>query len=142
VQGAESARLDCLTYRGRGARHGGVRVVATCRSDEAPVAAHVTGWLAEMRGAAGVAEIRLGPLSRGEIAQQVAALAGGPVPDGVAAELYARAEGNPFFTEQLVAAALAGGTDGGLRVPPRLPVPPAEPPAGPARPWCRGPPAP
>ena len=122
VHWADSATLDCLTYLARGARHGGVRVVATCRSDEAPVAAHVTGWLAEMRGAAGVAEIRLGPLSRGEIAQQVAALAGGPVPDGVAAELYARAEGNPFFTEQLVAAALAGGTDGGLRVPAGLPV--------------------
>ena len=84
-------------------------MVVTCRGDEAPLAAHVAGWLAQVRGAAGVEEIRLGPLSRAEVAEQVAALAGGPVPPGVVDELYARAEGNPFFTEQLVAAALAGG---------------------------------
>ena len=37
-------------------------------------------------------------------------------------DLYARAEGNPFFTEQLVAAALAGPAEGGLRVPAGLPA--------------------
>ena len=37
-------------------------------------------------------------------------------------ELYARAEGNPFFTEQLVAAALASAAEGGLRVPAGLPA--------------------
>ena len=52
-------------------------VVAACRSDEAPLDAHVAGWLAQVRGAAGVEEIRLGPLSRGEVAEQVAWLAGG-----------------------------------------------------------------
>ena len=64
----------------------------------------------------------LGPLSRAEVAEQVAALAGGPVPPEVVDELYARAEGNPFFTEQLVAAALAGAAGGGLRVPAGLPA--------------------
>ena len=64
VHWADSTTLDCLTYLARAARQGGVRLVATCRTDEAPVAAHVTGWLADMRGAAGVAEIRLSPLSR------------------------------------------------------------------------------
>jgi len=84
---------------------------------------HVAGWLAAMRGAAGVEEIWLGPLSRAEAAQQVAILAGGVVPLQVAEELYARAEGNPFFTEQLVAAALAGRPGGDrLRVPAGLPA--------------------
>ena len=36
--------------------------------------------------------------------------------------LYARAEGNAFFTEQLVAAALAGQAEGGLQVPAGLPA--------------------
>ena len=42
----------------------------------------------------------------------------------MAGELFARAEGNAFFTEQLVAAALAGqgGTEGGLQVPAELPA--------------------
>jgi hypothetical protein len=57
-----------------------VTVVVTCRNDEAPLAAPVTDWLRYVRGAAGVEEIRLGPLSRLEVAEQVAALAGGPVP--------------------------------------------------------------
>ena len=49
------------------------------------------------------------------MAEQVAALAGGPAPARVVDELYARAEGNPFFTEQLVAAALAGEAEAGWR---------------------------
>ena len=121
VHWADSATLDLLTFLARTRSWGAVRVVATCRGDEAPVAGHVAEWLAQVRGVAGVEEIALGPLSRPEVAQQVAALAGGPVPAGVVDELYERAEGNPFFTEQLVAAALAGGTSGGLGVPAGLP---------------------
>ena len=122
VHWADSATLDFLTFLARGGHRGAVTVVATCRSDEAPLAAPVADWLAYVRGAAGVEEIRLGPLSRLEVAEQVAALAGGPVPQEVGDELYARAEGNPFFTEQLVAAALPGVPGGGLRVPSGLPA--------------------
>jgi len=121
VHWADSATLDCLTFLARASHRGGVRVVATCRGDEAPLAAHVAGWLADARGAAGVEEILLGPLSRAEVARQAAELVGGPLPPPVIDELYARAEGNPFFTEQLVAAALASGTDGSLQVPAGLP---------------------
>jgi len=122
MQWADSATLDFLTFLTRAGYRDAVTVVATCRGDEAP-AAHVADWLVQVRGAAGVEEIRLGPLSRAELAGQVAALAGGPVPSPVVDELYARAEGNPFFTEQLVAAALADASgDGVLRAPAGLPV--------------------
>jgi ATP/maltotriose-dependent transcriptional regulator MalT len=124
VHWADGETLDFLTFLVRAGRWGPVRVVATCRGDEAPLAAHVAGWLARVRGDAGTEEIRLGPLSRTEVAGQAAALAGAPVSPQVAGELFARAEGNPFFTEQLVAAALAGqaGPGGGLRVPAGLPA--------------------
>jgi DNA-binding CsgD family transcriptional regulator/tetratricopeptide (TPR) repeat protein len=122
VHWADSATLDLLTFLAWGGHRGAVTVVATCRSDEAPVAAQVSEWLAHVRGAAGVEEIRLGALSRADSAEQVAALAGGPVLPGVADELYARAEGNPFFTEQLVADALAEAPGGDLRVPADLPA--------------------
>ena len=122
VHWADSETLDCLTFLARSAHAGGVRVVVTCRGDEAPLDPDVSGWLADVRGAAGVEEIRLGPLSRAEVAEQAAALAGGPVPSPVVDELYARAEGNPFFTEQLVAAALVSAADGGLQDPAGLPV--------------------
>ena len=122
VHWADSATLDFLTYLARPGRRGVVRVVVTCRSDEAPLEPQVARWLAQVRGAAGVEEITLGPLSRAEVAGQAAALAGCPVPPVVVDKLFARAEGNPFFTEQLVAAALAGGTaEGGWDVPAGLP---------------------
>ena len=121
VHWADSATLDLLMFLARAGRRDTVTVVATCRSDEAPLAAYVASWLAQVRGAAGVEEIRLGPLSRPEVAGQAAALAGGPVPPEVVDELYARAEGNPFFTEQLVAAGLAGGAGDRLGIPAGLP---------------------
>jgi len=122
VHWADSATLDCLTFVARAGRGGAVTVVVTCRGDEAPLAPHVAGWLAQVRADPGVQEIRLGPLPLAEAAQLVAALAGGPVSPQVVDDLYARAEGNPFFTEQLVAAALPGGPAGGLRVPAGLPA--------------------
>src|SRR6516165_11842532 len=114
VHWADSATLDCLTVLFRAGRRSRLRLVVTCRADEAPLAPHVADWLAQARSGPGVEEIRLGPLSRAEVAGQVAALAGGPAPVRVVDELFARAEGNPFFTEQLVAAALAGQAEDGL----------------------------
>jgi DNA-binding CsgD family transcriptional regulator len=122
VHWADSATLDCLTFLARPARQGRLRMVVTCRADEAPLPPHVAGWLAQVRAGAGVEEIRLGPLSRAEVAGQVAAMVTGPVSPQVIDELFARAEGNPFFTEQLVAAALASEAEDGLRVPAGLPA--------------------
>jgi DNA-binding CsgD family transcriptional regulator len=121
VHWADSATLDCLTYLARGRGGGAVTVVATCRSDEAPLDRPVADWLAHVRGGDAVEEIRLGPLSRGEAAEQIAGLVGGPAPPEFVDDLYTRAEGNPFFTEQLVAAALAGSAGGGLGAPSELP---------------------
>src|SRR5277367_2471871 len=94
VHWADSETLDFLTFLVRGGRWGPVRWGVTCRGDEAPLAAHVAGWLAQVRGDAGTEEIRLGPLSRAEVAWQAAALAGGAgaggglqVPAGLPARL-------------------------------------------------------
>jgi DNA-binding CsgD family transcriptional regulator len=122
VHWADGETLDFLTFLSQGGRPGAVRVVVTCRSDEAPVEPEVARWLAQVRGAAAAEEIPLDPLSRAEVARQAAALAGAPVPPGVVDELFTRAEGNPFFTEQLMAAALASGAaEDGPRVPAGLP---------------------
>jgi tetratricopeptide (TPR) repeat protein len=114
VHWADRETLDLLTFLVRAGRDSGVRVVVTCRSDEAPLDVHVIEWLAHVRSGGGVEEIRLGPLSREEAAEQIASVVGGPAPAQLVDDLYARAEGNPFFTEQLVAAALLspGGFSG------------------------------
>ena len=123
VHWADSETLDCLTFLGRAGWPGAVRVVVTCRSDEAPLKPQVAEWLALARGAAATEEITLGPLSRQEVARQAAALAGQPILPALVDELFARAEGNPFFTEQLMVAALADGAAGaGPQVPAALPA--------------------
>ena len=106
VHWADAATLDFLTFLTRAGRATAVPVVATCRSDEVPADPQVSHWLAHVRGGGQPTEIRLGPLSRAEVAKQVAGLMGTPAA-GVADEVFARGEGNPFFTEQLVAAVLA-----------------------------------
>jgi DNA-binding CsgD family transcriptional regulator/tetratricopeptide (TPR) repeat protein len=111
VHWADTATLDFLTYVVRAGRGSTMSALVTCRSDETPLDAAVAEWLVHVRRDAGVVEIRLGPLSRSEVAEQIAGLMGtGPLPGGLVAEVYARAEGHPFFTEQLVAAAV---TDSG-----------------------------
>ena len=69
VHWADTATLDCLTYLARASRRGPLIVVATCRSDEAPLDRQVADWLAHVRGGNAVEEIRLGPLSREEVAE-------------------------------------------------------------------------
>ena len=98
VHWADSETLDCLMFLARAGREGPVTMVVTYRGDEAPLASHVADWLAQARAWAGMQEIRLRPLARDQAARQVAALAGGPVPPRVTDQLYARSEGNPFFT--------------------------------------------
>jgi DNA-binding CsgD family transcriptional regulator len=114
VHWADASTLDCLTFLSQARGLGAVTLVVTCRSDEAPLDPPVADWLAHMRGSGGVEEIRLGPLSEQEAAQLVAELLGAPPSARVAGQLYARAEGNPFFTEQLAAAMRAGTAEGGL----------------------------
>ena len=121
VQWSDSESTDVLTLPIRAVQAEPVTVVA-CRSDQAPLHAHVAGWLAQARGAQGVEEIRLGPLSRDEAAAQVAGLLGEPPPPGLVDALYGRAGGNPFFTEQLVATAQAGPGEDTVRVPAGLPA--------------------
>jgi DNA-binding CsgD family transcriptional regulator len=121
VHWADGATLDFLTYLVRGGRSGAVSVVATCRSDEVPLDTAVADWLAHVRRDATVEEVRIGPLSRAEVAEQITALLGAPPPAGLVEEVYVRAEGHPFFAEQLVAAVVTTGS-GQVAEPVALPV--------------------
>jgi DNA-binding CsgD family transcriptional regulator/tetratricopeptide (TPR) repeat protein len=102
VHWADTATLDFLTYLVRVGRDSAMSVVVTCRSDEVPLNAAVADWLTHVRRDARVEEIRLGPLSHEEVTDQVTALVGARPPAGLVEEVYARAEGHPFFTEQLI----------------------------------------
>ena len=120
VHWADNATLDLLTYLWGAAGGPSLSLLVTCRSDEAPMDRWVIDWLAHCRSGMAT-EVGLSPLSREEVASQAAALIGTDSPDEFIDELYTRAEGNPFLTEQLVAAALALPAQGSLALPKRLP---------------------
>ena len=120
IHWADQGTLDLLTYL-RGTLAGSsFTLLITCRSDEAPGGGPVSQWLSHVRGARAV-EQHLVALSRGEVAQQAEALSGAAVSTRLVDELYARAQGNPFMTEQLVAAALPAPAGGPLKLSRQLP---------------------
>jgi DNA-binding CsgD family transcriptional regulator len=104
---ADRTTLDLLTYLVDGGRGGPFAIVVTCRSDEPSMSAATRDWLNAMTSVPGVIELRIEPLSRSQSAQLATSLVGGDRETPDLDALYERAEGNPFFTEQLVAAELA-----------------------------------
>ena len=107
IHWADPDTLDLLTYLAGAPHTTQVHLLVTCRADDSPVAEHVTEWLDLQRRSGSVHEVRLRPLGADDTRRLVAEL---PRPDGadvqrLATEVFARGQGNPFFTEQLVASA-------------------------------------
>jgi predicted ATPase len=103
---ADSATLDVLTFVLRTLRGARLLVVGTYRADDPGEL--LAGWLAETRRWPEVGWLELPRFTRAELTAQLAGLRGGPVDSRVAAEVFDRSQGNPFFAEQLFAAGIAG----------------------------------
>lgn len=85
-------------------------VLVTCREDELPDGDPLRRLLVELvRGPRG-AWLPVSPLSRDEQAEQLAELLGAAPPDSLLDRVHDRAEGNPFFAEELVAAQTAAAS--------------------------------
>jgi DNA-binding CsgD family transcriptional regulator len=82
-----------------------LRVVATFRPAE--VAGHhpVAEWLRRIERRHHVAHVRLAPFTPAELAEFLRAATGREAPRQVVEQLHGRTGGNPFFVEQLLAAA-------------------------------------
>ncbi|GAB3968854.1 LuxR family transcriptional regulator [Plantactinospora veratri] len=123
IQWADDLTLDLLTYLRVAARDCLLSLVVTVRTDGAPLRDTVADWLTHARTSATL-DLRLGALSCDDVARQTAGLIGDSPADDLVAELYARAAGNPFLTEQLVMAALTtthGRCDRTIALPRHLP---------------------
>lgn len=116
---ADTPTLDFLTYLSQASRRVPLTTVVTCRSDRS-LNGPVLDWLSDARRHADVEEILLSRLARREVGEQLAALVGRPPEPLLLDEVYARAEGNPFFAEQLVAPTRA--PPNGPRLPTDLPT--------------------
>jgi DNA-binding CsgD family transcriptional regulator/tetratricopeptide (TPR) repeat protein len=86
---------------------GDLVLLLTLRTDESPVPAGLTRYLAELVRR-GDHRVSLQPLSREQQAHQISDILGVPPHRQLLDDVYDRAEGNPFFAEEVLALAQQG----------------------------------
>jgi tetratricopeptide (TPR) repeat protein len=114
---ADVSTLDLVVFLAHNLDDRPVLVLATYRADE-PSSAERMGRLADgVRRSGSALVLDLGPLERDELTALLAAHGEASLPPAVADTIVARSEGNPFFAEELLAAAgeVGGELPGGLR---------------------------
>lgn len=114
---ADRATRDLVAFLARTLWSGRVTLVASYRSDELHRRHPLRPLLAELVRLPGVERLELAPFSRAELAEQLVAIAGAPLPPDRAARIHERSEGNPFYAEQLLA---AGAGRAEVALPPTL----------------------
>ncbi|HEY7075055.1 MAG TPA: AAA family ATPase, partial [Solirubrobacteraceae bacterium] len=113
---ADRSTRSFLTFLSRSLCGERVLVVATYRADELHRRHPLRPLLAELERDASARRLELRPLARDELAEQLADILGAPPGGDLLQRLWARSEGNPLFTEEL----LAAGLDGRGGLPPTL----------------------
>ena len=111
---ADPSTLDLIDYllaRGHGT---GVPLVLTYRAEDETADAGAGEWLARMLRNDRVRRLDLDALTREETAEQIGLLTSKQPTTRLVEEIYARSGGNPFFTEQLVAALASTDAPPGL----------------------------
>ncbi len=116
VHWADRSTRSFLVYLARSLRSERVLTVATYRSDELHRRHPMRPLLAELERLPGTRRIELARFDRDEVRIQLADIAGAEPDDAALDRLFARSEGNPLFSEEL----LAAGVDGRGAPPPTL----------------------
>ncbi len=101
VHWADTSTRELLAVLAR-QQQGPILLILTLRSDESPVPPGLARYVAELVRA-GDARITVAPLTRDEQARQLSDILGLPPTRALLDDVYARAEGNPFFAEELLA---------------------------------------
>jgi DNA-binding NarL/FixJ family response regulator len=106
VHWADTSTRELLALLAR-QQQGDIVLLLTLRTDESPPPAGLSRYLAELVRR-GEHRIRLQPLSREQQARQISDILGLPPHRRLLDDVYARAEGNPFFAEEVLALAQHG----------------------------------
>ena len=106
VHWADRSSRDLVAFLARNLRRERIAVVLTYRTGELPQRHPMRRLLTELVRRPLFTLVEVSPLTRGEVARQVEAIAGGPVATALTARLHERSGGNPFFVEELFAAGL------------------------------------
>jgi DNA-binding CsgD family transcriptional regulator len=108
---ADSSTLDLVTFLAHAVAGLRVLVMATYRNDDArpdmPLQRLATGLLRARTASA----VDLGPLTEGDVTALLDGISPGPVRADLIGTIFQRSEGNPFFAEELYAAAIRGERD-------------------------------
>ena len=116
VHWADRATRDLLRFLAHNTRGRRIAIVVTHRIDEAEVDDGARRLLGDLRRSDRVEHIALERLTRRETELQLAGILGAPADDATVTWVHARADGNPYFAEEV----LAAGADARDAVPPGL----------------------
>ncbi|HET7685983.1 MAG TPA: AAA family ATPase [Candidatus Limnocylindria bacterium] len=103
LQWADRSTRDLVAFLGRTLHSARVMLVATARTDALHARHPLTSMLVELSRVERAHRIELGRFTREEHDAQVAAILGRPPSADLLAQTYARSDGNPFYTEELIA---------------------------------------
>jgi ATP/maltotriose-dependent transcriptional regulator MalT len=112
---ADSSTRDLIRFLVRNLERERVLIVGTYRVDDVGRAHPLRPLLAELVRVPGVERIDLRPFTKGELAEQLAAIVGHAVDPALLEAVFTRSEGNAFYAEELVAAGPGAGLSPTLR---------------------------
>ena len=110
---ADSSTLDLVVFFSHNLDERPVLLLGTYRADEPDSAERMRSLAEGVRRSGSALVLELGPLQPDELTTLLEARADASLSAAEASTIIARSEGNPFFAEELLAA--AGGSGGGLR---------------------------
>jgi predicted ATPase len=112
---ADASTRDLITFLSRVLRTERVALIGTYRADDLHRRHPLRSVVAELQRLPSVTPVQLGPLDPAALAEHLAALAGkgkASLDAAVLNSIVARAEGNAYYAEELLAASADGPADG------------------------------
>jgi DNA-binding CsgD family transcriptional regulator len=104
IHWADRSTVDVLAFLARNLRTQPVLLVASFRTDEPQARGQLLPFIAEMGRQPRSRRIDLARLNRAEVAEQLSAILGVEAGPDLIEQVYARSQGNAFFSEELLAA--------------------------------------
>ena len=114
VHWADVSSLDLAVFLAYNIDDRPIVLLVTVRTDDPSSVARIGRFCTAVRRSASAVVVDLGPLAPDELDELVTARSGGSIPPALAETIAARSDGNPFFAEELVAAAVGQAPGEGL----------------------------
>ena len=108
---SDSSTRDLLSFLARNARTERLVIIGTYRTDDLHRRHPLRPWLAEMERLPRVVRTEVGRLGQSELVDLISAILGHRPPSDLVDAIAKRAEGNPFFVEELLACGIEDAAD-------------------------------